>query len=109
MLDAGNVVDITITTRAVLLNAMLPVLIRRIKMSDLLRIDHINSLPQPFMVTFCGGDKWLLYDIGVGTGLLRIDVCGKLQIMHIGEVLEFTDCDGGVHDPDTFYCDYVPN
>lgn len=76
-------------------------------MSDLLRMDHINSLPQPFIATFAGGDKWPVYDIDVETGLLRIDVVGKLQVMHIGEVLEFTDESGVVHDVDSFYCDYI--
>lgn len=75
-------------------------------MADLLKMDYINSLPQPFIATFCGGDKWSIYDIDVETGLLRINVCGKLQIRHIGEVNLFTDMDGGIHDAETFYCDY---
>lgn len=75
-------------------------------MTDLLRMDYINSLPQPFMATFCGGDEWQVYDIEVGTGLLRIDVCGMLEVKSMGEVINFTDADGTCHDPDTFYCDY---
>ena len=75
-------------------------------MSDLLRLDHINSLPQPLLVTFVGGSEWPLYDIDVETGLLRIDVCGLLEIKHIGEVRVFTDSDQIKHDPDTFYLEY---
>lgn len=75
-------------------------------MTDLLRMEYINSLPQPFIAKFCGGDEWPVYDIDVETGLLRIDVVGKIQIMHIGEVMSFTDEGGDVHDVDTFYCDY---
>ncbi len=77
-------------------------------MSDLLRMDHINSLPQPFIAHFCGGDEWPVYDIDVETGLLRIDVCGLLQIMEIGEVIFFRDLEGIEHDVDSFYRDYEP-
>ena len=76
---------------------------------DKLNMDHINSLPQPFIVRFCGGDEWPVYDIDVETGLLRIDVCGKLQVKHIGEATVFRDMDGVEHDAETFYSDYVHN
>ena len=75
-------------------------------MSDLLRMDYINSLPQPFMATFCGGDEWPVYDIEVCTGWVRIDICGMLDIKDIGEVLFFTDADGNKHDMETFFSDY---
>lgn len=75
-------------------------------MKDLLRIDYINSLPQPFMATFYGGDEWPVYEICVDTGCMTIDVCGKSQPMHIDNVKHFTDIDGDVHDVDTFYSDY---
>jgi len=77
-------------------------------MTDLLRMDYINSLPQPFIVTLAGGDEWPVYDIDVETGLFRIDVVGKLQVEEMGGAILFTDIDGGEHDPDTFYCDYEP-
>lgn len=76
-------------------------------MPDLLRMDYINSLPQPFLVTLIGGDEWPIHDIDVETGLIRIDVCGKLQAMHIGEATAFTDMDGVKHDAESFYSDYV--
>ncbi len=75
-------------------------------MSDPLRMDYINSLPQPFIATFYGGDEWPVVDICVETGCLRIDAVGKLQPMHIGDVKSFTDMDGVIHDTETFYCDY---
>lgn len=75
-------------------------------MSDLLRMDYINSLPQPFIATFLGGDEWPIYDIDVETGLLRIDVVGKLQVSDIGEVKFFTDEAGVKHESETFYSDY---
>lgn len=73
-------------------------------MRDVLRMDWINSLPHPFLARFCG-DKtfWPVNDFEVGTGLMRIDVCGKLQVKSFGEVMEIRDGDGQSHDPDTFY------
>lgn len=55
-----------------------------------------------------GGSEWPVYDIDVETGLMRLDVCGKLDVSHIADVREFQDLDGGFHDPDTFYSDYEP-
>lgn len=77
-------------------------------MSDLLRMDYINSLPQPFIAKFYGGSEWPVYDIDVETGLLRIDVCGKLEVKHIGDVRSFLDADHVKHDADDFYADDDP-
>lgn len=76
-------------------------------MTDLLRMDHINSLPQPFIANLFGKSRWPIYDIDVQTGLLRVDVCGKLECMHIGDVVSFEDADGNIHDAETFYSDYL--
>lgn len=73
--------------------------------SDLLNIDFINSLPQPLWVRQWG-DKdflWPLYEICVETGLMRIDVCGKLDNLHIGDVAQFRDDYGTVYDSEEFY------
>lgn len=75
-------------------------------MSDLLRMDYINSLPQPFLAELIDGWSWEVYDIEVGTGLVRINVMGKLDVIDIGEILKFIDGDGCEHVPDTFYSDY---
>jgi len=71
-------------------------------------MDHINSLPQPFLVRFCGDKDWWwpVYDIDVETGLMRIDVCGLLDVKHFGEVAEIQDCNSVIHDPETFYSDW---
>lgn len=78
-------------------------------MSDLLRIDHINSLPQPFFAHLYGGSEWPVFDIDVETGLLRIDVCGLLDVKHIGDVRFFRDMDGVEHDADSFYNEDEPS
>jgi hypothetical protein len=51
---------------------------------DILDMDYINSLPHPFMGRLLGG-WWPIYDFEVETGLVRIDVCGKLDIKGLAE------------------------
>ncbi len=76
-------------------------------MADTLRMDHINSLPQPFLVRLCGDDIWWpVNDFEVETALLRIDVCGLLQVKSMGEVMEIKDGDHVLHNPETFYADW---
>lgn len=72
-------------------------------MSDLLRMDYINSLPQPFIAVFSDGWRWPVYDIEVQTGLVRIDVMGLLDITRISEIEKFIDAEGIEHDPDSFF------
>ena len=74
-------------------------------MSDKLKINYINSLPQPFIAQMAGGDEWPVEDIEVQTGLLRCDIVGKLQIFTISDVSVFVDADGEEHDPDSFFVD----
>ena len=76
-------------------------------MEDLLRMDHINSLPQPFIARLWGDDEWPVEFICVETGCMRIDVVGKGQNMHIGDVKCFIDVDGEEHDTETFYTDFI--
>lgn len=80
-------------------------------MNDILNMQHINRLPQPFIAHFFGGGEWPVNDIDVTTGLLRIDVVGLLEVKHIGEVNFFRDANGVKHDSDSFYIDAeaVPN
>jgi hypothetical protein len=70
---------------------------------DKLNLEYINSLPQPFIAHFFGGDEWPIDTIDVETGLMHIDVCGKLQCKHIEDVKFFRDMDGIEHDPESFY------
>lgn len=76
---------------------------------DLLDMAYINSLPQPFMAQKLGdkGDDWLwpVCDIDVQTGIMRIDVCGLLDVLHIGDIKRFKDMDSKWHDADDFYSD----
>lgn len=74
-------------------------------MSDLLKIEFINSLPQPLWIKQWGDKEfmWPVQDICVETGIIRIDVCGMLDRLHIGDVYEFKDADGEVYNADEFY------
>lgn len=74
-------------------------------MSDLLNINFINSLPQPIWVRQWGRESfdWPLYEICVETGLMKIDVCGKLDNLHIGDVAQFKDDAGNIYDSEEFY------
>ena len=71
--------------------------------TDILNMELINSLPLPLTARFLGGDEWPVVDIDVETGLMRIDVCGKLQVMHVGDVTLFRDADYAEHDIELFY------
>lgn len=79
-------------------------------MADKLRIEYINSLPQPFLVRFCGDKSWWpVNDFEVETALMRIDVCGLLQVKRLAEVMEIKDGDHTLHDPDTFWNEETPD
>lgn len=75
---------------------------------DSLDMNYINSLPQPFIGRELGGWEWPINDFEVETGLLRIDVCGKLQVKHISDFTHFTDGNGVARKADAFYSDATP-
>ena len=74
---------------------------------DKLDIGYINNLPQPLTCRMIGDQdhKWPVQDICVETGLVRIDVCGLLQVVKVAEIISFKDMDDNVHDSDDFYSD----
>lgn len=78
-------------------------------MADLLRMDYINSLPQPLYVTLYGGPDWWwpVNDIGVDVALFRIDVMGKLQVCDFSDARQFRDADGCLHNPDDWWAENV--
>ena len=75
---------------------------------DVLDMGYINSLPAPFIGRMLGGWEWPIHDFEVETGLLRVDVCGMLQAMSIGEFTSFRDDAGRVHSVEGFYSDAIP-
>lgn len=75
---------------------------------DLLDMDWINSLPQTLMAgdSSCGKRIWWpVNDFEVQTGLYRIDVCGLLQVCHIGDHFVFMDGNGVEHSYEDFFVD----
>jgi hypothetical protein len=75
---------------------------------DVLDMTYINSLPQPFIGRELGGWEWPINDFEVGTGLLRIDVSGLLQVKSIADFTSFKDGYGNVHSAEGFYVDATP-
>lgn len=78
-------------------------------MSDILRLDYINSLPQPFLAELLGdkegyGAEVIL--ICVETGLMQLNICGRIDRCHISDVSTFVDMAGVRHDPDSFWADF---
>jgi hypothetical protein len=73
--------------------------------ADLLNIDFINNLYQPLWIRQWGDKEflWPVYDICVLTGLIRIDVCGKLQAMHFSDIAEIKDDSGNIYEAEEFY------
>lgn len=75
-------------------------------MSDLLKINSFNRLQHPLFCRFAGDSSdSLIETVCVQTGLMRIDVYGKIDHRHIGEVMEIVDGDGNRYDVDDFYID----
>lgn len=75
------------------------------KQGDRLRIDYINSLPQPLWAETWKGDKWPVETICVQTGLVQCDIGGKIQTYQFEDITHFIDDEGAVHDPGTFEID----
>lgn len=69
---------------------------------DLLDMDLINSLPYPLFANL-SGTWWPIYDICVQTGLIRLDVCGLLEVTSIGSLQKIRDGSGKEHFTDDFY------
>lgn len=72
-------------------------------MSDQLDYDWINSLGQLYANIM--GSWWPVHDIEVECGIFRIDVCGKLDVLHLMDARAFKDDAGNEYSPDDFYLD----
>lgn len=72
---------------------------------DRLDLEKINSLEHPLIARMYGGDRWPVHDIDVETGLIRIDVCGKLQTKNFTEVSHLYEANNKPHVAHKFYVD----
>lgn len=72
-------------------------------MSDKLDFDWINSLGQLYANIF--GTWWPVHDIEVQTCLMRIDVCGLLEVRDLHDARGFKNDDGDEFQVDDFYLD----
>ena len=72
---------------------------------DVLDMAYINSLPQPFIGRTLNGGNWPINDFEVASGMIRIDVCGLLEVKTISDFTSFRDGDGVEHPAIGFYSD----
>lgn len=70
---------------------------------DLLNMEYINGLPQPFIAVLWSKSQWPVHDIDVEFGLVRLDVCGLLDRTPISDIVSFIDALGITHNADDFY------
>ena len=68
-------------------------------------MEKFNSLPSPVTAVLCGGGGYWIETLCVQTGLMRLDVSGKVDHRHFSEVMKLVDIDGGKHNPDDFWLD----
>ncbi len=64
---------------------------------DKLNFDMINDAGQLY------ADGWPIYEVCVQTGLMKIDVCGKLDRLHWSDVVRLTDENNRELDKYSFY------
>jgi hypothetical protein len=91
--------------RAMLSASPVPDAQPKVEKTDLLDMEYINSLPHPFLGKLRGREWWPIHDFEVETGLVRIDVCGKLEVRRIADFTTFRDGHGVERSSDAFYSD----
>lgn len=64
---------------------------------DILNFDMINAAGQLY------ADGWPIYEVCVQTGLMKLDVCGKLDNARWSEIIKLTNDNGEDLDSDSFY------
>ena len=70
---------------------------------DILNIVKFNALPGPVTARLIGGDEYWIESLCVRTGLMRLDVCGQIDLSDFSLVAALIDIDGNEHNPDDFW------
>lgn len=70
---------------------------------DLLNMLKFNTLPGPVTARISGGAEYWIETLDVQTGLMRLDVSGRLDRMEFIEANMLIDGDGVEHNPDDFW------
>lgn len=74
------------------------------KDGDLLNIEKINRLPHPLAAVMIGsGMNLMIENVCVETGLVRLDVCGRIDIDNFCMIRTIIDGEMNEHNPDDFY------
>ena len=70
---------------------------------DMLNMKKFNALPSPVTARLFSGSEHWIESLCVQTGLMRLDVCGQIDLSEFSLVKTLVDIDGGEHDPDDFW------
>lgn len=73
------------------------------QVGDVICIEKFNSLSSPVTASMYGGGEYWIETLDVQTGLMRLDVCGQIDLSSFGLVKSLIDADGISHDPDDFW------
>lgn len=76
-------------------------------MADLLDMGWINKQQHPLWVQTLNS-WWPVHDLDVETGLIRIDVCGMLDVIHVGSIFGFRDGNLIEYPVEALYSDAIP-
>ena len=75
------------------------------QLEDIIDLGKFNSLPSPVTARILSGAEYWIETLDVQTGLMKIDVCGQVDLTSFAEVLMLIDADGIEHNPDDFWMD----
>lgn len=74
-----------------------------IQKGDIINGVKFNALSSPVTAKIAGGGEWWIESLDVQTGLMRLDICGQIDLCHFCEVIELIDYNGNKYDPDDFW------
>ena len=75
------------------------------KEGDVIRIDEFDKLPAPVTARLLDGGEYWIESICVETGLMRLDICGLIQIEDFVMVETLIDANDVEHDAEEFLND----
>ena len=73
------------------------------KTGDILSMEKFSALPHPIVGKMMGGGEWEIETVCILTGIMRLNVCGKIDLEDFSMVKTIVDANGDEHDPDDFW------
>ena len=71
--------------------------------ADLINMEKFNALPGLVIARLFSGDEWCIESLCVQSSVMRLDVCGQIDISAFSLVAVLIDGDGNEHNPDDFW------